>query len=659
MFRTAAVAIVACALASCGPGSAAKATTADPRNDPDAPKRAPYIVSESAGIVLTATDAGHLYWIDDAGLKRRPHGDAEVEAELVTEKFTTDSGALLIVGDTAYHFTDVTVTSVKLDVKHAEPVVLATLPTSIDAFTIAADGDVYVAVAGEVLEVAAGQAPRVVASGVGAIKDVFADGDYIYVATDDGVSASAPPPPPNPYYAPTPAPASVGSLHKVPRDGGKAVKLATGQPLPGALGVSDGRLYWVSSAGTSAVASVPIAGGEVRVEAPGRGETLAVDGGGLIYRLSSGVIVEHRAEARQVAFVPDGTWTLDYSGSVTLSPDWIYLTANRTMTGAVAILALPRQIQAIQIPFALAHGFMHLLADDDAVYWVENDPETGRYAIVRGDPTTGEHEQLADVETSITEVTIGAGQVYFHDGYTISQVPTGGGEVREFDRSDSWVTGINVHRNHVYWSDGSTIYAHKRRGGTTFAIARNDQYYGYGYGYGGDGGGDLVFDDDFLYTTGFGQGGTGVFQISERGEIKLLWDGGGASYPGKDLLLLGDELFFTAGAGSGTLTLMKLSLDGDATQLYRGRGDGYSTDLVEGAGMLYLQQLDGDHYEITRIDPSTGEGVTVLRIYNMGEGSLASDDRAVYFGMYAHESIYRIPHDAPAVPEVGWAPIVE
>lgn len=668
--RAAAVALVTCALASCGPKSAVPgATLKSTADDPQAPRRLAYVVTETPGSLLTATDAQHLYWVDEAGLKRRAHGGADQKAELVSAKLAgypaAGGGAFLVVGKRGYLFAGLEVISIALDAKNAEPEVVVQMPTDINAFTIAPDGEVYIASAGQVLEVAAGKQPRVLASDQGTLNDVIADDKFVYFGADAGTPAGAPPAS-GPYYTPydTASPTPQGTLSKVPRDGGKVTALATKQTLPGTLGLHDGRLWWVSD-GTPAVASVSIDGGDVRAEAPGRAETMVIDAGGLVYRHVSGMIVERRADQNlQVAFVPDATWTMP--GQLALSPEWIYVTATRAMSGTPAILAVPRQHQAVQLAFATSRTLGRMRVDDGAVYWTERAREDdGRTLIMRGDPDTGDRKQLGDYEGYVIEMAIGGGQVYFDDNSTISQVAIGGGEIRTYERPDSgWLTGLTVHRNHVYWMDGSALYARKRKGGAPFTVARNDNYYGYGYY--GDGGGDLVFDDDFVYTTGFGQGGTAVYRISERGQIKPLWEGGGSIYPGKDLILLGDELFFTAGQG-GPIALYKLTLDGEATQLYNSRGDGYSTELTTGAGLLYLLTQIDAAYEIARIDPTTGDATVVLRInnydssgYSMGEmPTLTADDRAVYLAYEMYDAIFEVAHDAPAVPDLGWPAVVE
>jgi hypothetical protein len=135
--------------------------------------------------------------------------------------------------------------------------------------------------------------------------------------------------------------------------------------------------------------------------------------------------------------------------------------------------------------------------------------------------------------------------------------------------------------------------------------------------------------------------------------VTLIWDGARSNaYPGRDLVRIGDELFFWAVG-----VVYRMPLDATTpTALWHSRGETYVTDLVGGGGFLYVTLPMMDTSELVRIDPSTGEGKTVLRWqgYQSEPGLLAADDLGVYVGAEAFDGIVRVAHDAPAVPDPGW-----
>jgi hypothetical protein len=139
-----------------------------------------------------------------------------------------------------------------------------------------------------------------------------------------------------------------------------------------------------------------------------------------------------------------------------------------------------------------------------------------------------------------------------------------------------------------------------------------------------------------------------VYRIAESGKVESVWDGTG-TYPGRDLVRVADELYFWT---QSPYTVYRLPLSGEPEVLYRLPGDAYVNDLVEGAGLLYVHVSHGEYVEVVRIDPVVGEAHPVLR-WAVGEtGAIAADDGALYATVDSLGAFVRVPHDAPALPDL-------
>jgi hypothetical protein len=648
-------AILACAIAACAAcgGHRGRGQDAPPAPPPEPARREPFVVAQTEVVHAIARDASHLYWADSTGIRRRPLGGSDAgKAELVHDA-TADWGQVvaMVVHDGRIYASDgADVAAVPIGGGDA-----IELATGLDVVALAvADDGAYLALTDRIVRVPlGGGAPVELAGGQTRIGDLVVAGDHVYWTdyADDPTAIAG-------YgygygYYGAPDPGEKGSVRRTARRRGAVDEIASAQNGPFGLAVIGDRVWWCTDRGPGLV-SAPVGGGELRVEQAGRFDRLAVDDRGVVVRNVNGFVIErgHGDGARvELRLIGDAAWMASTRAAV-LDDEWVYAITHRLWETPTAIVALPRQREPIEVIATTTSPVLRTSAHDGDVYWVEVERDRGTFAIHRADASGGARRELARDDGYITELAVGGGHVYVAlDQSSIRRVPITGGTLHHFARAEqSSVTGLTVHRNHVFWLDGSILVAkQRRRGQRRLVVAQGD---GYSYG---EVGIDLVFDDDYVYLTNFG-GAAGVFRISERGRVDMVWDGS-HTYPGKDLVRIGDELFF---AGSGSTVIWRLRPGETAEPLHRTgistQYGSYVYDLIAGGDYLYVASTQGnEQMELARVDPSTGETQIVARWvqYSYEGSSLSADGHGVYAALDALNMIVRIPHDAPPAPDTG------
>lgn len=658
MKRSAVVRLGACAVfalaAACGPPG--KKTTSGKALDPDdVVRREPFSVVTTELIFAIARDATHLYWADLAGVHRRPLGGPDAGgSKLLTDATGSwgDVAAMVVIGDRLYLSDGVSVAAVAVTGGDVEPVLTEVgvgLAQPIVGLAATSAGDLIVATYDAIVRVPKGGTPVPLATGQIRVTSIAVDADHVYwteYAEDPGMVPAA-----TPYYYGGGDPGlyldGPGLVRRVPLRGGPIVDLATAQRGPSGVSVSGGRVWWASDRGPG-VQSAPVAGGAARVEVAGRADRLARDDAGMVVRNLSGLISEWSGgPTGEVRMTADGRW-LAAGKPIVLTPEWIYVMAMHPYEPRHAVIALPRQDEAVDVVAAVADSVLRVRARDGVVWWVESMRGTGGLSISQRDPRTGEARRIAGHSGYITEVAAGRGELYFSEDASIYRVSAGGSLTR-FATANSSAVALTVHRNHVFWLDGNQVMAKKRKEGQPFPIAQTSSYGS------SEVGSDMVFDDDFVYLTSYGGNGTVIFRVSERGEVVSVWDAVNSGvYPLRDLVMVNDELFFAASlSSSGEPMVYRLGRDGDGTLLHKlGSADRYIFEMTAGGGFLYVALVVNDVIEVVRVDATSGEARTVLRWqgYPNEPGFLTADETGAYLGIEAYDAVIRIAHDAPALP---------
>jgi len=635
------------ALVACGSSAAHRTKPTDAAAAADARGRA-FVAARGEAIHAIARDDGYLYWADGNGVHRRPLGGPRAgDARLLTRETAAwaDVPAMIVAGGTVWLSNGIGVYTLPAAGGKLTTIVedlggVLAAPFVITALARAGDG-VVAATADGLARVPAHGAPTRLVDGQVHVYDTIADDTHVYwtdYGEDPSTTFGLPPVDPG-------APGA-GAVRRIPLAGGAIEELATGEHGPAGLAIAKDRLWWTSARGDG-LRSVPLGGGDRRDDVPGQLDRVVIDETGIVVRTTSSVVVEPRGRAPAIVrMVPDGTYTPAPEAPV-VTADWIYVHAFRPTDPSSAVIAVPRDRGSVELIASAREQLFRVRAHAGAVIWVEQHRDGSGMSIYRRDPSTGRVRRLTRRPGWLTDLAIGGSDLYFAEDQAIWRLAGDGTEPVRFGQAQTWVSALTVHRSHVYWLDGASLVAKRRKGGKQFTLASTAG------GYAGDVGIDLVFDDDYVYTTSFGGGSLGVYRISERGAVTLLWDGARSNaYPGRDLVRVADELFFWANG-----IVYRLPLDGSAASpLWHARSESYVADLVEGGGYLYVMLPLLDKTEVVRIDPATGEGKAVLRWqgYAGDQGLLAADDRAVYVGNEVFDGILRIPHDAPAVPDPGW-----
>jgi hypothetical protein len=351
----------------------------------------------------------------------------------------------------------------------------------------------------------------------------------------------------------------------------------------------------------------------------------------------------------EVRMTPDGRWLPTMGRPLLVTPEWIYLIAMHPYEARNAVIAVPRQDEAIDVVAQVEESLLRVRARDGVLWWIGSTRSGGGLTIAQRDPSTGESRRLATHQGWVSEAAAGNGELYFSDSDGSIYRVSNAGRLTRF-ASSSYAAGLTVHRNHVFWSDGSQIWAKKKKGDQPFVVTQPSNYGGM------EQGAEMVFDDDYLYVTAYGNTGNSIFRISERGEVVTVWEPtAGGAYPLRDLALVGDELFFTGQQGSSyTYGVYRIDRNGEGGLLHAlGGNDRYVHEMVAGGGFLYVTMTANDTMELIRVDASSGEAHTVLRWYGYGgeQGLLTADDRGAYLGIEAYDAVIRIAHDAPPLPE--------
>ena len=653
MERPALVRLGACAaallIAACGSSGRGAGRPAAP--DPaEAARREAFTVTTAEMISAVARDGGHLYWADPGGVHRRPLGGADAGASRRLTEATvgwSEVSAMAVAGDRLYLSDGVAVYVMPAAGGDPEPVgslVDIGAGQPIAGLAATGTGELIVATWDSILRVPARGAPAVLAAGQVRITSVAAAGDHVYW-TDYGEDPNAVPPP-TPYYYSDPSLFldGPGAVRRVSLRGGPVADLATSQRGPGSVAIWGDRVWWTGDRGPG-VQSASLDGSGVRVEVAGRAGRIVRDDAGLIVQHLNGLVAEWSgAPTGEVRMVPDGRWQPAGRGFVA-DRDWVYLIVMRPYEPGQAVIAVPRQGEAVDVVATTGDSLLRVRARDGVVWWVEAVRGSGGIAIGRRAPG-GEPRRVARHDGYITDVAAGDGELYFTEDAAIYRV-TDGGTLRRFATSHGYAVGLTVHRRHVFWIDGNVLMAKKRRGGQPFAFARTGSY---GYS---DLGADLVFDDDYAYVSSYIASGMAILRISERGEVAVVWDGAATGVqPNRDLAAVGGELFFSATSSSYTPSVYRLSGEGDGAPLVSfSGGDRYIHELTSGGGFLYVTMMANDVTELVRVDPSTGSASVVLRWqqYAGDVGVLTADDSGAYVAIEPYDAVIRVAHDAPAL----------
>jgi hypothetical protein len=632
--------VLACAaLAACG-------TAATPRQSPRAAKTAEaaraeaFVVASVDPNSVLLRDDEFLYWIDPTGIHRRPLGGPDAgHSELLTAETATwaDFTAIDVHAGTIAVTDGASVFVLRPGAKE-----LVVVARDVGPVVDVAVGEHDVAIARDDAILRApldGGAVKQLAGGQVAVAGIDIDADHVYwidygeprAAAASGVPGDTLP--------------GAGAVRRVALTGGKVQTITAGQRGPAGIVTYGGRIWWCNDRGPG-MQSAKLDGSDIKTELAGAGDLLTVDEAGAVAHHPLGYILEKpRDGGALVRLQPDGIWS-PMTVPPVIDADWVYVIASRNADGTGAILAVPRDDRAPVLAVPTDGTVMRARARDGIVYWLEQKRVGTGVELYRGDPSKGSRRRLTDHYGWASDFAIGSGEIYLSEEQSIFRVKSKGGGMQPFATAESYITALTVHREHVFWIDGQSLMARKRSAGAAFPVARA----GYGYG-GGDTGGDIVFDDDYAYVTNFGGQASGVFRIGEGGQVEMIWDGATA-YPGRDLVKIGDELFFWT---QSPVSIYRLPLDGTAsvmTHLHGSNGDGYVSDLVEGAGLVYVSASYGDFYELTRIDPATGDARAVMRWALGGDsGTIAADDTGVYVSLDQLGAIVRVPHDAPALPD--------
>lgn len=657
------------ALAACGPRAGAAGAGSGSAADAALADAAPFIVADADVIHVLATDGAYLYWADTAGIRRRPLGDEGAGKVEVVSKATEglEVTGLVVDDGTLYVADGANLLAIEVGAPPgAEPAMLAEGLGWVSAMTLD-DAAVYAATGLSIFKIpraarvthdadmvptTTGGEPVELVSGQTEVTSLAIDDDHLYWTDHD----------PDPDGGSPYAPLGVevrgeGAVRRVRRAGGLVETLASGQPSPIGVVVHGGRAWWTTERGV-ALRSVALDGDRrPRVELPGRATGAAADARGVV--VVGGAISGATALYDKVAGAPAEVLAMtDQALLLTPRPpllagDWVYAIAQRQDSGNHAILAVPRRARGVTLAVGVDEQALAMTARDGIVYWAETPRDgSGGVSFWRGAPAAGARRRIGRGGGWLSSFTVGPGGLYYAEDSVIHRLPLKGGTAQVVRYTDNAIYALTAHRRHLFWINGTALMTMKRDGGAPFELARND----YGY-YGGDSGADLVFDDDYVYTTVFGSGGGGtVTRISERGEVTALWtDDTGNSYPGPQLVRLGDKLYFLAGGQA----VQELDTDGRETRQVRSFGGSTALDLAEGNGLLYVlvQRHDlGDAWEVVRITPGEDEAPVVMRWLSVTGGDpprLAADRDGAYVLSDALGGIVRIAHGAPAVPELA------
>ncbi len=536
----------------------------------------------------------------------------------------------------------------------AEPEVIVEELAGVSAMVVDESG-VYAAATGSVFQLRPGAPPRELARGQTEVTSLAVDATHVYWTDHDPDPDGG-----SPYVSQGLRISGDGAVRRVAKAGGAVEDLATRQPSPMGVALHAGRVWWSTERGVGLRSLV--AGGErrVRPELPGRAMGVAADARGVVAVTGAGglgsLLVEKvdGGPARVLA-ASDATFMLMPRAPV-LAPDWAYVLALRQDVGTYAILAVPRRDQGVALAIGVDEQLLAMHAHDGAIYWAETTRSgSGESSFWRASPTDGTRRRIGRGTGWFQDFTIHGDHVYFAEDSVIQKLPLAGGKPTVVRYTDGAVYGLTAHRRHLFWLTGSALMAMRRGGGEPFELARNDNGY-----YGGDARADLLFDDDYIYTTAFGSGGAGVYRVSERGEVSTLWTASdsGDAYPGPQLLRLGDELWFS----SGGTAVQAVSTSGRDAHQVGSFGGGAVIDLVEGNGLAYVlvQRYDvGEQYELIRLTPGVDEPVTVMRWlsgYGGEQPRLSADNRAAYLYTDALGGFVVIAHGAAGLPAPQPAP---
>lgn len=629
------VAIGCVVLAACGASSAPHRTDTTAHAAAAAAQASPFLIDTSSQVLQIARDGDWLYWVDDSGIHRRPVGDATAGPSTLVSNATAgvSVSAFAVAGD-RYLYSDGTAVQL-ITGKHDPKEVLAASDQQVVAVAILGDDAIIAKVDRIVRAPLAGGAAKILARGQKRIAGLAATADHVYW-TDYGEEPMSPPP-----YGDESTP-GIGFVRRVALDGGKIETLAGGQRGPSAITIAGDRVWWTDDRGPG-LQSAGLDGKQRKLERAPAADRLAIDDAGVVLHEPSGYVLERVGKQTLVRLTPDGSFSPIASTPV-LTPAWIYQRAVRTSDYATVVLATPRAPDAPSLAVPVDGVVQRMRSRDGVLYWLASRKDGSGSDLYRAEPGVSDPRRLNQTPSYVVDFAVGDSEIYMHDNSQVYALPLHGGGPHRFATATQYnISAITVHHDHVFWVDGQTLMAKRRGGGAQFTVAQAPP------GYGGSGvGADIVFDDDYAYLTNFGT--PGLARVSENGKVDQV--GSNLPYPGGDLIKLGDQLYFWASGG-----VYRQSLDDDHDVIYRVRGDGSIVDLVSGAGLLYVSAYVGDFWEVTRIDPSTGDAHTVLRWYQGGNdsGTIAADDNAVYVPVDALGSIVEVRHDAPALPDPGWA----
>jgi hypothetical protein len=560
---------------------------------------------------------------------------------------------MVIGGERVYLSDGFTVFQMPVTGGEPEPIgaEIGVLGQPVVALAATAGGDVVIATYDSILRVPKSGAPVALTTEQVRVTSMAVDGDHVYW-TDYGEDPAAVAIPAGGYYGggdPGLYTDGPGAVRRVALRGGPVGDLATAQRGPWSIAVSDGRVWWACDRGPG-VQSAPVAGGEARVEVRGRFDRLARDAGGLVVRSQHGLVSEWSGgPAGEVRMTTDGRWMPAPGEPILLTEEWAYVMAMHPYEAHHAVLALPRQDEAVDVVAAVEESILKVRARDGVVWWIGSPRSGGGIAIGLRDPSTGEPRRVATHEGWVLDVAAGDRELYFSDQDASLYRVTARGLSR-FATSTSYPVALSVHRNHVFWCDGNQLMAKKRKGGQPFPFALFAPYGN------AEVGSDVVFDDDYAYLIAYGGDGQSIFRINERGEAMTVWSPATTYvYPQRDLAAVAGELFFTAASSSsGAPVVYRLADDGEGTLLQTlGGNDRYIHEMVAGGGFLYVTLIVNDVVELVRVDASSGEMRTVLRWqgYPGEAGFLSADETGAYVGVEPYDAVIRIAHDAPALPE--------
>lgn len=573
---------LALAVVACGASAGPRVTAPPPVTGPDAPPPA-YEAARLDTLIALDADATHIYWIDEAGLWRRPHG-ADARADRM---FASDELLMLSVGDADVFVA--TADGVRA-IPKAGGAPIALGPFDELPIAIAADGDgVFVLGAEELLRFGRGGEPRRAALGHHAYVALAAAGGEAYLA------GSGEP----------------GALVRV--DASDQVSVLSHLPIyENALQVAVSG-PWVMVATESVVLAVPHRGGPAQVAFRGPVFGLDADDDGYA-AVTSGIITQRLGDAPRVVALPTDAQFLPthLSGVVAVTGPYAYYAAIDGNDGRFVVRAAPRAaaIELWRAPPELPP--IAFTMSGDRAYAAFERAEGGSTIVeidARGART------LVETELWPFSLAVSGHQVLAVADGTIYRLDRKRGQLVQI--AEGAFLGVTLHKRHLYWGgEDMKLWAMKLSGGAPFVVTSFEHYTGE---YGSAAVQEMVFASNHLYLPLGWAGRSVVLQVDERGRSRIFWEGP----PGADgglaptIAKVEDALYVTDG-----LQIWRIPLDGGtATTLaasgmhwrkllaVRGRLVAIGTSEETGLDRVVVVPLDGGASR-TLLDSTLDGGVT-------------------------------------------------